>query len=134
MNTPQTRLSEWDEFYKLVYQHIRDYANSQYNDKGEDNVTEWSVSTLMDQIYKYYSRHGKNQREGQDQLDLIKIAHYACMAYWKLQESEEKSDNVELSNINKGDIQEWIEKNLDQNKKYSLMIKEELCQIKDGKK
>ena len=97
MSTPQTRLSEWDEFYRLVYQHIRDYTIPQYLDKGEDNVTNWTIKDLMEAIYKYYSRYRTNQRPGQEQLDLMKIAHYACMAYWKYEEEPQQEPQQEIT-------------------------------------
>lgn len=99
MDTPETRLGEWEEFSKLVYSHIRDYTIKQYGCKGEDNVSEWSIKDLMEAIYKYYKRYKTNMRPGQEQMDLMKIAHYACMAYWKREEGsqEEPKESVIFS-------------------------------------
>ena len=78
-----TRESEWKEFSDLVLKHIREYTVPQYGDKGQDFLTVKSSEYCMDNIDKYIRRHGKNQRPDQDTLDLIKIAHYACVVFFK---------------------------------------------------
>lgn len=90
MSIPETREEEWTAFSEIVKSHILQYTIKQYNDKGEDNVTNWTIKDLMEAIYKYYSRYKSNQRPGQEQLDLMKIAHYACMAYWKYEEEPQQ--------------------------------------------
>jgi len=80
------RTIEWVEFAAKVATHIQDYTVPQYGDKGEDRVTEDEPRDLIREIKKYVLRFGNNKREGQDELDLIKIAHYACMAHAKMKE------------------------------------------------
>ena len=79
---------EWTEFSDNVLYHVEEYTVPQYGDKGEDNVTDWSAKDCVRQIEKYVKRFGKNAREGQDKLDLLKVAHYACLAYNKLEENK----------------------------------------------
>jgi pyruvate-formate lyase-activating enzyme len=71
---------DWRKFSARVEHHIETYTVNQYGDKGEDLATEYTPEYCMQQIKKYAARFGKNEREGQDQLDLLKIAHYAQMA------------------------------------------------------
>lgn len=78
-----TRLKEWQEFSAIVEKHIVDYTVPQYGDKPNDLVSTWSKQQILQQIEKYLRRHGKNQRENQDSLDLIKMAHYTAMIYFK---------------------------------------------------
>ena len=76
---------DWVEFAAEVFAHIEEYTTGQYGDKGNDLASEYTVYDCMHQIKKYTARHGRNLREGQDKLDLLKIAHYACIA-WTLME------------------------------------------------
>lgn len=84
---PRTkRGAEWKEFADKVLTHIDTYAVPQYGDKGEDEIDDWSIESCLRAINKYTKRHGKGMREGQDKLDMLKIPHYACFVYNKLEE------------------------------------------------
>ena len=74
---------DWSTFSFAVHKHIKEYAIPQYGDKGVDLVSDYTPEEIMMYIIKYAKRHGKNSRPDQDLLDLIKIAHYAQMAYTK---------------------------------------------------
>ena len=82
-NMGDTPLSErghdWLNFSQGVLSHIESYTVPQYGDKGKDQCTEFTPQDFITQIRKYANRFGRNQRPGQDQLDLMKIAHYAQM-------------------------------------------------------
>ena len=78
---------EWLSFSDSVFEHVENYTVPQYGDVGEDNVTEWSAEDCVKQIEKYQKRFGKNSRPGQEKLDLLKIAHYACLAASKLDDN-----------------------------------------------
>ena len=110
MDNPKTRLDEWKLFSQLVENHISKYCNDQYQDKGKDPITNWSYSQCMDQIRKYYKRKDSNQRKGENKRDLLKIAHYACVSYFKLLEikEEEKEDLISLTKNQKEFIIETV--------------------------
>lgn len=72
---------EWVDFSTAVHYHVESYTVKQYGDKGKDLATDYTPEQCLAQIKKYVARHGKQGREGQDQLDLMKIAHYAQMAW-----------------------------------------------------
>lgn len=78
------RGEDWILFAIVVLDHIENYTVPQYGDKNEDQVTNWSLQERVNQITKYAFRQGKNAREGQDELDLVKIAHYAQLSHNKL--------------------------------------------------
>lgn len=79
------RGKEWNDFSKAVLEHIEEYAVLQYGDKGEnEQVSSWSTEDCIKAIQQYCARHKKNQRTGNDTLDLIKIAHYAQIAFEKM--------------------------------------------------
>ena len=78
------RADEWLTFSKKVYHHIENYTVPQYGDLGEDQCTEFTPSDFITQMKKYLNRFGKNSREGQQELDMLKIAHYACMLHSKI--------------------------------------------------
>lgn len=87
MTENDRRLAEWSAFAWEVHQHIKNYANVQY---GNTNLSDnYTAQHCIDQIQKYVVRHGKNQRPGQDELDLSKIAHYAQFAHRAMTEKKD---------------------------------------------
>lgn len=69
-----------------VLTHIEQYTVPQYGDAGEDQVTEYTVEECLKQALKYISRYGRNSREGQQELDFMKAAHYIQLAAEKHKE------------------------------------------------
>lgn len=80
------RTKDWNEFATKVADHIENYTVPQYGDAPNDNVESWSAQDCIAQVQKYAVRFGKNQRAGQEELDLMKIAHYAQLAMGKLEQ------------------------------------------------
>jgi L-lactate utilization protein LutC len=79
------RRSEWNAFAYKVGQHIDEYTVPQYGDMPEDQLTEYSFDDCVTQIKKYCNRTKTNARgRAETSLDMIKIAHYACAAYNKI--------------------------------------------------
>lgn len=89
MDTPQipfsNRATEWMAFATDVTDHIEQYTVPQYGDAPDDQIESWTAEQCVMQIQKYAARFGKNARSGQDELDLLKTAHYACLARTKLE-------------------------------------------------
>lgn len=79
---------EWVAFSSQVLDHIEQYTIPQWGDKPNDQLhTEWTINDCMLAIKKYANRAGKNSRGPDEDLrDLLKIAHYACVAWHKRQE------------------------------------------------
>jgi len=84
------RALEWVAFSDDVKSHIEQYTVPQYGDYPHDQATEWTAQQCVDSIKRYANRHGRNAREGQDLLDMIKIAHYACLACMKMLDKNDK--------------------------------------------
>jgi hypothetical protein len=80
------RTKDWNEFAGKVADHIENYTVPQYGDAPNDNVESWSAQDCIAQVQKYAARFGSNQRAGQEELDLMKIAHYAQLAMGKLKQ------------------------------------------------
>lgn len=80
------RTKDWDEFAAKVADHIENYTVPQYGDAPNDNVESWSAQDCIAQVQKYAARFGANQRAGQEELDLMKIAHYAQLAAGKMKQ------------------------------------------------
>jgi len=74
------RGNDWQNFSDGVLNHIEEYTVPQYGDKGADQATEYTAADCIKQAQKYLSRFGKNSREGQQQLDFMKVCHYVQMA------------------------------------------------------
>lgn len=81
---PTTKRGEqFISFAECLLQHIEQYTVPQYGDAPNDLVEDWSVDDCLRQIQKYTKRQGKNARKDQDGQDLMKIAHYAQLAWSK---------------------------------------------------
>lgn len=84
------RTKDWLEFSDKVAGHIEDYTIPQYGDRPNDLAEQWKPEDCIANIKRYAARFGSNSRAGQEKLDLLKIAHYAQLAYLKLEQAEEK--------------------------------------------
>lgn len=81
------RGQEWQDFSEQVGKHVEEYTVPQYGDRGNDLCTDYTPEHCIKQIEKYVKRFGKNARPGQQERDMLKIAHYAQMAHTKLVET-----------------------------------------------
>lgn len=91
MNTSELlseRGKDWVDFAHEVMRHVEHYTVPQYGDKGKDLASKYTVNDCMRQIEKYAARAGRSARPGEQQLDLLKIAHYAQMA-WSINNDRE---------------------------------------------
>lgn len=78
------RTNEFQLFASTVKKHILEYTIPQYGEHPDDNVSSWSQADCIKQIEKYCKRFSGNARGHEDNiLSLLKIAHYACIAYFK---------------------------------------------------
>lgn len=69
-----------------MIKHIDEYTVPQYGDAPNDSIEYWLAIDCVKNIEKYVKRFGKNQRKGQAKLDMLKIIHYAQLAYDKIEE------------------------------------------------
>jgi len=86
------RERQWIEFSERVLKHLREYTVPQYGDVGEDEITNYTVKDCVKQVEKYAKRYGSQSREGQQELDFIKIAHYAQCSWDKFIHKKEHFD------------------------------------------
>ena len=96
-NNPETRSEEWAGFSDIVHNHIVSYTIDQYGDKGVDLTSSMSKVDILKQIEKYVMRNtaGKNKRGHLEELrDCLKIAHYACMLFYKHDLSDEEIESL----------------------------------------
>ncbi len=87
---------DWLEFSKVVLDHIEKYTVPQYGDKGEDLITGYSANDCIEHIKKYGKRYGQQSREGQQELDFLKIAHFAQCAWEKYKNLDTSPEKEEL--------------------------------------
>lgn len=84
---PSDRGSQWLEFSYNVFCHIEDYTVPQYGDAPDDQVEAWTAEDCIKAIRKYAARFGTNARgPAESKRDMLKIAHYACIAHGKIKE------------------------------------------------
>lgn len=82
---------QWKEFSDRVLDHVENYAVPQYGDTGNDQIDEWPIESCQLAIQKYIKRSKSNMRAGQDKLDILKIAHFACLIYNKMEKEDEET-------------------------------------------
>ena len=80
--------AEWKEFADKVLTHVDTYTVSQYGDTGSDRVDELTQRDCIKAIERYCHRFERNARPGQGKIDIMKIAHYACFIYQKMEEEK----------------------------------------------
>lgn len=85
------RQKDWLVFSALVATHIEEYTVPQYGDKGDDLADDYTPEECVMQMKRYLQRFGRTARQGEQQLDFLKIAHYAQMCHTKLGEENAKS-------------------------------------------
>jgi hypothetical protein len=80
------RSKEWAEFAVRVLQHIEEYTVPQYGDAPDDQASKFSEHDIAVNLQRYVNRLESNRRGFEDaQRDLLKIAHYCAMLYFKRQ-------------------------------------------------
>jgi len=85
------RASEFNWFANIVIQHVEHYTVPQYGDAPNDQVEEWTPAQCMDSVKRYANRIDSNQRGRLESLrDMVKTAHFACLAFSKLKPTPEE--------------------------------------------
>ena len=82
---------QWDRFADKVAKHVKDYAIRQYGDFPDDKLTSYTFEDCIKQLEKYVDRNlRENNMRGRLEMkrDMLKIAHYACVALSKLNEED----------------------------------------------
>lgn len=84
------RANEWRMFSYVVEQHVINYTIPQYGDAPNDEVSNWTPEMCALAIQKYTKRFASALR-GKEEVrrDMLKIAHFACLTYWKLKARDE---------------------------------------------
>lgn len=85
------RESEFLRFASIVADHVTNYTVEQYGDAPDDPVEEWTLPMCMDSVKRYANRIDSNRRGHLETLrDMAKIAHFAAMAFNKLNPTKEE--------------------------------------------
>jgi len=106
--TETKRGQEWIDFAQEVLKHIDEYSIKQYGDAPNDAVASFTTSQIVSSIERYCARFGKNAREGQDQLDLKKIAHYAAILSNKIKDITPSKNTIKRTYENVEDALKWL--------------------------
>ncbi len=88
------RLKQWFDFEDQVRLHINTYTREQYgNPDGQEQVETFTATDCWKNIQRYFNRRNANTRGSKEKLrDLIKVAHYAQLAYDKLKAELDEPD------------------------------------------
>lgn len=83
------RYHMWEDFAKVVGDHIETYTIPQYGDFPNDQISTWTVDELATNLKRYVSRIGRNSRGPEESiLDMLKVAHYSCVIWHKMHNAE----------------------------------------------
>ena len=94
------RVEEFKLFKEIVLGHIEKYTIPQYGDAPDDQIEEFTPAQCMDSVKRYANRVDSNSRGRMEQLrDQLKIAHYACVTFFKLKPTME-----EIKKLTRGGI------------------------------
>jgi hypothetical protein len=78
------RCKEWNNFSRIVAQHIEGYTIPQYGDAPDDQASKFTEHDIAVNMQRYVNRLESNARGPEEaQRDLLKIAHYCAMLYFK---------------------------------------------------
>ena len=83
------RAQDWMVFAKEVADHIECYTVPQYGDFPSDQLTKFNLLDIKAQLTRYVNRIGSGVRGAEEaERDMLKLAHYACVAYMKMRNEE----------------------------------------------
>ena len=85
---------QWDKFADAVHIHVNDYVVPQYGDIDDELAKDWSAADCIKQAQTYAARFGKSNRIGEEELDLIKAAHWMQKAWQKVREAKNRGRPV----------------------------------------
>jgi len=89
------RRAEFIGFSGVVQGHIENYAVPQYGDAPNDQVEAWTAAQCMDSVKRYSNRFESNARGRLETLrDIVKIAHYACLIFGKLDPTADEINKI----------------------------------------
>lgn len=69
---------KWQRFADKVAAHIQNYVLPQYGDEdgGREPAEEYDADDCIKQAKRYLARFGTQSRVGEEELDLLKAAHW----------------------------------------------------------
>lgn len=89
------RGAQWDDFQTMTLGHIENYTVPQYGDAPDDMVSRWTAAECIAQVDRYVKRYQVMRRGRLETLrDMAKIAHYACMAFYKMNPTQDEIDKI----------------------------------------
>lgn len=79
------KINNWLGFAVRVRNHIRDYVLPQYGDNTAPDLA-YTADDCIKHAQRYLARFGRQSRDGEELLDLMKAAHWIQIAHDKLAE------------------------------------------------
>ena len=76
---------EWNDFSHSVFDHVEKYTVPQYGDMPNDQASAFTAEEIAMNMKRYLNRVNSGQRgEEEARRDCLKLAHYACLLYNKI--------------------------------------------------
>lgn len=87
------KAKEFEKFSLEVINHIDSYAVPQYGDYPNDLIKETSIQDIVHDMKRYLYRMETNARGSKEvERDFLKLAHYSCIAYYKVKEANNENN------------------------------------------
>lgn len=94
------RVLQFMDFETIVEGHIENYTIPQYGDAPDDEVERWTPLQCVKAIGKYQARFENGRRGRLETLrDMVKIAHFACLAFDKMQPTSDEVEKIKEGRI-----------------------------------
>lgn len=93
------RGNDWLDFSEGVLNHIETYTVPQYGDAPNDHVSQYTATECIRQAEKYLKRFGKTSRVGEEELDMMKLAHFVQIARTKMREEKARAQLKEVTDV-----------------------------------
>lgn len=94
------RATQFIDIIPTVIGHIEGYTVPQYGDAPDDLLEKWELENCYKAMEKYIARFELGRRGRLETMrDLIKLIHFATVAYWKYMPTEAENETISKGEI-----------------------------------
>lgn len=104
------RGENWCNIADEVLKHVEEYTVPQYGDAPNDQIEGWDAEECFKAVNKRLERRHSNARDGQEELDVLKMIHELSLALEKMRKKPRKDTPVVLTHyteVEGGELIPW---------------------------
>ena len=111
MKKATSKVEQWQQFSKLMEDHIRNYGVAQYGDFPDPQVEGFTPEKLQSKLEHYVNRIGRGVRGPEEaKRDAKKMAHIACYLFAILEHGNAAADLLQIAPTAMGQAEDVVEK------------------------